>query len=208
VRIVPERNVRLAPYFVYEVQRYLKERIGAEKLREQGGLRIVTTLDLRMQIAAEKAVTGRRLPEQAQLALVGLEPNSGEVLAMVGARPGTEGEFNRATQAWRSPGSAIKLFVYGVALEAGWTQATTVLDAPVEYRTPRGVWRPKNFDGRYLDRPVSIRYALDRSLNLPAIRTAEAIGVQRLGDKLRAAGFRLALAIWRCWLTRLAEVQR
>jgi len=111
---------------------------------------------------------------------------------MVGARPGTEGEFNRATQAWRSPGSAIKPFVYGVALEAGWTQATTVLDAPVEYRTPRGVWRPKNFDGRYLDRPVSIRYALDRSLNLPAIRTAEAIGVQRLGDKLRAAGFRLA----------------
>ncbi|ADD28403.1 transglycosylase domain-containing protein [Meiothermus ruber] len=191
VRIVPERNVRLAPYFVYEVQRYLKEKIGADKLREQGGLRIITTLDLRMQTAAEKAVTGRRLPDQAQLALVGLEPNSGEVLAMVGARPGTEGEFNRATQAWRSPGSAIKPFTYGVALEAGWTQATTVRDSPIEYRTPQGVWRPKNFDGRYLDRPVSIRYALDRSLNLPAIRTAEAIGVQRLGDKLRTAGFRL-----------------
>ncbi|MCX8088668.1 MAG: transglycosylase domain-containing protein [Meiothermus ruber] len=191
VRIVPERNVRLAPYFVYEVQRYLKEKLGADKLRDQGGLRIITTLDLRMQSAAEKAVTGRRLPDQAQLALVGLEPNSGEVLAMVGARPGTEGEFNRATQAWRSPGSAIKPFTYGVALEAGWTQATTVRDSPVEYPTPRGVWRPKNFDGTYLDRPVSIRYALDRSLNLPAIRTAEAIGVQRLGDKLRAAGFRL-----------------
>ncbi len=191
VRIVPERNVRLAPYFVFEVQRYLKEKIGADKLREQGGLRIITSLDLRMQTAAEKAVSGRRLPDQAQLALVGLEPNSGEVLAMVGARPGTEGEFNRATQAWRSPGSAIKPFTYGVALEAGWTQATTVRDSPVEYPTPRGVWRPKNFDGKYLDRPVSIRYALDRSLNLPAIRTAEAIGVQRLGDKLRAAGFRL-----------------
>ncbi|RDI96508.1 penicillin-binding protein [Meiothermus sp. QL-1] len=191
VRVIPERNVRLAPYFVYEVQRYLREKIGVDKLRNQGGLRIVTTLDLRMQAAAEKAVAGRRLPDQAQLALVALEPNSGEVLAMVGARPGTEGEFNRATQAWRSPGSAIKPFTYGVALEAGWTQATTVLDAPVEYRTPRGVWRPKNFDGKYLDRPVSIRYAFDRSLNLPAIRTAEAIGIQRLGDKLRAAGFRL-----------------
>ncbi|MCS7059028.1 MAG: penicillin-binding protein [Meiothermus sp.] len=190
-RVIPERNVRMAPYFVYEVQRYLKDKIGSDKLRNQGGLRVITTLDLRMQAAAEKAVSGRRLPDQAQLALVALEPNSGEVLAMVGARPGTEGEFNRATQAWRSPGSAIKPFTYGVALEAGWTQATTVLDAPIEYRTPQGVWRPKNFDGTYLNRPVSIRYAFDRSLNLPAIRTAEAIGVQRLGDKLRAAGFRL-----------------
>jgi len=191
-RIVPERNVRLAPYFVFEVQRYLREKIGTDKLRDQGGLRIITTLDLKMQTAAEKAVVGRRLPDQAQLAMVGLEPNSGEVLAMVGARPGTEGEFNRATQAWRSPGSAIKPFTYGIALEAGWTQATTVRDSPVEYPTPQGIWRPKNFDGRFLDRPVSIRYAFDRSLNLPAIRTAEAIGVQRLGDKLRAAGFRLA----------------
>ncbi len=191
-RIMPERNVRLAPYFVYEVQRYLRDKIGADKLRNQGGLRVITTLDLRMQSAAEKAVSNRRLPDQAQLALVALEPTSGEVLAMVGARPGTEGEFNRATQAWRSPGSAIKPFTYGVALEAGWTQATTVLDAPIEYRTPQGVWRPKNFDGTSLNRPVSIRYAFDRSLNLPAIRTAEAIGVERLGDKLRAAGFRLA----------------
>ncbi len=191
VRIVPERNVRLAPYFVFEVQRYLREKIGSDKLRNQGGLRIITTLDLKMQTAAERAVAGRRLPDQAQLAMIGLEPNSGEVLAMVGARPGTEGEFNRATQAWRSPGSAIKPFTYGIALEAGWTQATTVRDSPVEYPTPQGVWRPKNFDGRFLDRPVSLRYALDRSLNLPAIRTAEAIGVQRLGDKLRSAGFRL-----------------
>jgi penicillin-binding protein 1A len=191
VRIVPERNVRLAPYFVFEVQRYLREKIGADKLREQGGLRIYTSLDLKMQTAAEKAVVGRRLPEQAQLAMVGLEPNSGEILAMVGARPGTEGEFNRATQAWRSPGSSIKPFTYGIALEAGWNQSTTVRDAPLEFPTPQGIWRPQNFDRTFLYRPVSLRYALDRSLNTPAIRTAETIGVQKLGDKLRAAGFRL-----------------
>jgi membrane peptidoglycan carboxypeptidase len=190
-RIIPERNVRLARYFVFEVQRYLRAKIGSDRLRQQGGLRIITTLDLRMQTAAERATAGGRLPDHAQLAMVGLEPNSGEVLAMVGARPGTEGEFNRATQAWRSPGSAIKPFTYGIALEAGWTQASTVLDSPVEYRTPQGIWRPRNFDGRFLDRPVSIRYALNHSLNLPAIRAAQAIGVQRLGDKLRLAGFRL-----------------
>ncbi|MDX2004592.1 MAG: transglycosylase domain-containing protein [Meiothermus sp.] len=191
VRIVPERNVQLAPYFVYEVQRYLKEKIGSDKLREQGGLRIITTLDLRMQTAAERAVQGRRLPDGAQLAIAALEPNSGEVLAMVGARPGTDpkSEFNRATQAVRSPGSAIKPFTYGIALEAGWTQATTVRDSPVEYMTPQGLWRPGNFDDTFLNRPVSLRYALDRSLNLTAIRTAEAIGIQKLGDKLKSAGF-------------------
>ena len=193
VRRLPENDIRLARYFVLEVQRYLKEKIGSDKLREQGGLRIYTTLDLKMQTAAEKAVTGRKIPDGAQLALVGLDPNSGEVYAMVGAKPGTDpkAEFNRATQSWRSPGSAIKPFTYGTALEAGWTQANTVRDSPVEFPTPQGIWRPKNFDSTFLDRPVSIRYALDRSLNLPAIRTTDSIGVQRLGDKLRAAGFRL-----------------
>jgi membrane peptidoglycan carboxypeptidase len=192
-RIMPDLNIRSARYFVLEVQRYLKEKLGADKLREEGGLRVYTTLDLKMQAAAEKAVTGRKLPDGAQLALVGLDPASGEVYAMVGAKPGTDpgAEFNRATQAWRSPGSAIKPFTYGTALEAGWTQASTVLDAPFEYPTPQGVWRPKNFDNTYLNRAVTIRYALDRSLNLPAIRTLDAIGVGRLGDKLKAAGFRI-----------------
>jgi len=191
VRKLPENDIRLARYFVLEVQRYLKEKIGSEKLRNEGGLRIYTTLDLKMQAAAEKAVTGRRLPDGAQLALVALDPFSGEVYAMVGARPGTDpkAEFNRATQSLRSPGSAIKPFTYGVALEAGWTQATTVRDEPIEKMTPQGLWQPKNFDGTSLNRPVTIRYAMDRSLNLPAIRTLESLGASRLGDKLKAAGF-------------------
>ncbi|MER3483080.1 MAG: penicillin-binding protein [Meiothermus sp.] len=192
-RIMPDLNIRSARYFVLEVQRYLKSKLGADKLREEGGLRVYTTLDLKMQAAAEKATTGRKLPDGAQLALVGMDPMSGEVYAMVGAKPGTDpgAEFNRATQAWRSPGSAIKPFTYGTALEAGWTQANTVLDAALEYPTPQGVWRPKNFSNTFLNRAVTIRYALDRSLNLPAIRTADAIGIQRLGDKLKAAGFRI-----------------
>lgn len=189
VRNVPEQNIRLARYFVLAVQQYLKDKIGADKLREEGGLRIITTLDLKMQQAAEKAVVGRRIPDQAQLAMVGLDPNSGDVYAMIGARPGTEGELNRATQAWRSPGSSIKPFTYGTAIESGWNQSTTVRDSPVSFQTPQGLWEPKNFDGKYLNRPVSIRYAMDRSLNFPAIRTLDAIGGRRFGDKLKAAGF-------------------
>ncbi|MCV4939408.1 hypothetical protein OFC17_32000, partial [Escherichia coli] len=81
---------------------------------------------------------------------------------------------------------------YGTAIEAGWTQTTTVLDAPVSFPDPSrpgGVWRPKNFSGTFLNASVTLRYALDMSLNITAIRTAEAIGVQRVGEKLRAAGF-------------------
>ena len=194
-RVLPELLKNYAPHFVLAVRAELEKRFGKEKLYGEGGLQVYTSLDLKMQQAAERAVTGARLPINAQLALAALDPETGQVLAMVGERPGTEGQFNRATQAWRSPGSAIKPFVYGTALENGWTQATTVPDAPVEFRDPSqpgGVWRPKNFSGRFLNRPVTIRYALDQSLNLPAIRTADAVGVWRVGEKLKAAGFRLA----------------
>ncbi|AEB11328.1 transglycosylase domain-containing protein [Marinithermus hydrothermalis] len=199
-RVMPELAATIAPHFVFEVRKELLRRFGPQKVFGQGGLRVYTTLDLGMQNAAEaaaaEAVEAGRLPDGAQLAIVGLDPEDGRVYAMVGARPGTVGEFNRATQLGdgigRSPGSAVKPFVYATALEAGWTQATTVEDSPVEYPDPTepdGVWSPKNFDGTFLNRPVTIRYALDRSLNVPAVRTAEAIGLERVVAKLRAAGF-------------------
>lgn len=194
-RVLPELVKNYAPHFVLAVRAELEKRFGKEKLYGEGGLQVYTSLDLKMQEAAERAVTGARLPVGAQLALAALDPQTGQVLAMVGEKPGTGGQFNRATQAWRSPGSAIKPFVYGTALENGWTQATTVPDAPVEFRDPSqpgGIWRPKNFSGRFLNRPVTIRYALDQSLNLPAIRTADAVGVWKIGEKLKTAGFRLA----------------
>lgn len=186
----PGLEVFSAQHFVLEVRKFLRQ----SNITGKGGLKIYTTLDPRMQAAAERAVTGVRLPVGAELALAAMDPETGEVYAMVGARPGTEGEFNRATQAWRSPGSAIKPFVYGTALEAGWTQADMVRDSEFVYPDPSqpgGVYKPKNFSGKFLNTSVTIRYALDQSLNIPAIRTAEAIGVKRLGDKLQLAGFRL-----------------
>ncbi|HEU4741078.1 MAG TPA: transglycosylase domain-containing protein, partial [Meiothermus sp.] len=194
-RVLPELVKNYAPHFVLAVRAELEKRFGKEKLYGEGGLQVYTSLDLKMQEAAERAVSGVRLPINAQLALAALDPETGQVLAMVGEKPGTGGQFNRATQAWRSPGSAIKPFVYGTALENGWTQATTVPDVAVEFRDPSqpgGVWRPKNFSGRFLNQPVTIRYALDQSLNLPAIRTADAVGVWKIGEKLKTAGFRLA----------------
>ena len=201
---LPDLAVEIAPHFVYEIRKELIRRFGRAKVFGQGGLRVYTTLDTEMQRAAENAATAaakRGLPDGAQLALVGLDPETGDVYAMLGALPGTEGEFNRATQlgdgAGRSPGSAIKPFVYTTALASGWSQASMVEDREVSFPDPTqpgGVWKPKNYDGTFLNRAVTIRYAMDRSLNVPAILTADALGVRRLAGALRAAGFQVPRA--------------
>jgi len=199
---LPDLVVEVAPHFVYEIRKQLIERFGRAKVFGQGGLRVYTTLDPVMQRAAEEAAVAaqkRGLPKGAQLALVGLDPETGEVYAMLGALPGTEGEFNRATQlgdgAGRSPGSSIKPFVYTTALANGWSQASMVEDKKVSFPDPTqpgGVWKPKNYDGTFMNRAITIRYAMDRSLNVPAILTADCLGVQKLAAKYRTAGFKVA----------------
>jgi len=198
---LPDLAVEVAPHFVYEIRKQLIDRFGRAKVFGQGGLRVYTTLDVEMQKAAEEAATAaqkRGLPEGAQLAMVGLDPETGEVYAMLGALPGTGGEFNRATQlgdgAGRSPGSSVKPFVYTTALAAGWSQASMVEDKEVSFPDPTqpdGVWKPKNYDGTYMNRAITIRYAMDRSLNVPAILTANSLGVQKLAAELRGAGFKV-----------------
>ena len=207
-QVLPNLETKVAPHFVLAVRKELLRTFGPERVFGEGGLKVRTTLDLGMQAAAEDAalyaVKSGLLPTGAELAIVGMDPKTGAVLAMVGAKPGTEGEFNRATQVQRSPGSAVKPFVYATAFESGWTQASPVWDKPISFKDPSqpgGVWRPKNFSGTFLNRPVTVRYALDRSLNIPAILTAEAIGVERLKAKLDLLGFKtpsfpsLAMAI-------------
>ncbi len=199
---LPDLVVEVAPHFIYEIRKQLIERFGRAKVFGQGGLRVYTTLDIEMQRAAEEAAVAaqkRGLPAGAQLALVGLDPETGEVYAMLGALPGTEGEFNRATQlgdgAGRSPGSSIKPFVYATALASGWSQASMVEDKEVSFPDPTqpgGVWKPKNYDGTFMDRAITIRYAMDRSLNVPAILTADSLGVQKLAAQFRTAGFKVA----------------
>jgi len=198
---LPDLAVEVAPHFVYEIRKELIRRFGRAKVFGQGGLRVYTTLDTEMQRAAEdaaQAAAKRGLPVGAQMALVGLDPRNGQVYALLGALPGTEGEFNRATQLGdgkgRSPGSAIKPFVYAAALAAGWSQASMVEDKEVSFPDPTqpgGVWKPKNYDGTYLNRAITVRYAMDRSLNVPAILTADALGVRRLAGELQSAGFQV-----------------
>ena len=191
-RLVRPLDPRMAPHFVLEVRRFLEARFGKEKVYGEGGLRVYTTLDPAMQRAAEAAVSRARLPEGADLALVALDPETGEVLALVGGVRREGDEYNRATRALRNPGSAVKPFVYATAFEAGWTQATLVPDRSLEFPDPSqpgGIWRPKNFSGTFLNQSVTVRYALDLSLNLPAVYTAHQVGVERVAEKLAQAGF-------------------
>ena len=127
-----------------------------------------------------------------QGALVSLDPWSGYVTAMVGGYDFDASEFNRAFQACRQPGSAFKPIVYTAAFEKlGFTPATLLLDAPLVYRDDESAWKPQNF-GESFKGEVTLREALVHSMNIPAVRTAEALvskfGIGILAEWARNVG--------------------
>ncbi|MDJ0700344.1 MAG: penicillin-binding protein 1A [Woeseiaceae bacterium] len=108
---------------------------------------------------------------QAQSAFVAVDPNDGAIGALTGGFDFAVSKFNRATQAYRQPGSSFKPFIYSAALEHGNTAATVVLDAPVVINSSEleAVWRPINYSGRFYG-PTRLREALYRSMNLVSVR--------------------------------------
>lgn len=185
----PGTTIR-APHFVLEVLDSLLVRYGEDFLRENG-LRVITTLDWRLQQAAEKAVkegAARNTPFNANnAALVAMSPSTGEILALVGSKDWGGDAFpqgcssgkdclfdpklNVATyHQGRQPGSAFKPFVYAVAFEKGATDETLVVDEETNF----GVWGgeeyiPQNYDGTFRGE-VTLRQALALSLNIPAVK--------------------------------------
>ena len=114
-------------------------------------------------------------------AIVAMEPNSGRVLAMVGGYSYSLSNFNRATQAYRQPGSSFKPFVYATALETGvFTPASIVLDAPITLPGFNGqAWSPENYEHRF-NGPLVFRRGLELSLNTMTVRIAEQVGMPRI----------------------------
>ena len=108
---------------------------------------------------------------QAQGALVALDPEDGSIASLVGGFDFAISKYNRATQAFRQPGSAFKPFIYSAALEHGNTVATVILDAPIVISSSEleAVWRPINYSGRFYG-PTRLRNALVRSMNLVSVR--------------------------------------
>ncbi len=134
----------------------------------------------------ERAVL-RQIPE-VEGAVVAMEPRSGRVLAMVGGWSLERSWFNRATQAMRQPGSSFKPFVYLPALEMGIPPNQLLLDDVVEIQLPgQPVWRPGNYSGQPQGW-VTMRTAMERSLNLVTVRLAQEIGMDRVADAARRFG--------------------
>ncbi len=125
----------------------------------------------------EKVYGLRQIPE-VNGALVALNPHTGRVLAMEGGWSYKGSEFNRATQAWRQPGSAFKPFVYIAALDKGFTPATLVLDAPfvIDQGPGLGKWRPANYTHEFYG-PTPIRVGIEKSRNLMTVRLADFVGM-------------------------------
>jgi len=123
-----------------------------------------------------------RQPPKIQGALVAMEPVTGRVRAMVGGFSYAQSEFNRATQAYRQPGSSFKPFVYAAALDNGYTPASVVLDGPVEIdQGALGIWRPKNYGGTFAG-PSTLRYGIELSRNLMTVRLANDLGMPTVAE--------------------------
>ncbi|HRK35553.1 MAG TPA: PBP1A family penicillin-binding protein [Candidatus Hydrogenedentes bacterium] len=208
-----------APYFVREMKiRMLQEQKFDDQQLIDDGYEIVTTLDMRLQKAAEEALfeqlrkvderklkalqrAGREeefVPVQGALVCMDNRPEfAGYVRALVGGRNWEEEQFNMATQAARQPGSSVKPFVWAAALEHGRNKKispTTIrVDGPFTKMGGNGqVWSPRNFSGDYSG-PVSLRLALEKSINTVAVRLTEEFGVNAIKETIQECGFSIPI---------------
>jgi penicillin-binding protein 1A len=201
-------------YFKEQVRIDLVNRFGWQRVY-QGGLRVYSTLDMPMQLAAEsivfehiKALEVRRGAWQArrasaqnaartnnlgrvpsdplQAALIALDPRSGQVRAMVGGRNFDDSHFNRAVQAHRQPGSAFKPFVYATALEAGYSPATVISHLDDPIAIGRVAWSPD--DGHSSGSSMSLRTGLRTSSNRAAVRLLQDVGIARTVQYAKSMG--------------------
>jgi penicillin-binding protein 1B len=195
-----------APYFIDATRQELEARLGDAL---GGGERVITTLDLPLQKFAERAVDRglarleadrpglRRRSERLQAALVALDPATGHIRALVGGRDYQTSQFNRVLLAHRQPGSAFKPFVFVAALTRSvggpaFTAATFVDDAPLQLEVGGEPWSPRNYQDRYEGR-VTVRRALEQSLNAATMRIAMEVGLPQVIAAARAMGLSSAL---------------
>jgi 1A family penicillin-binding protein len=190
----PEKNI-LAPHFVLYVKQLLEEKYGRQ-LVEEGGLKVITSLDWEMQkIAEEEIRKGAEINEKkyngGNAALVAINPKSGEVLAMVGSRDyfdeKHDGAVNVALRP-RQPGSSFKPIVYAAAFTKGYTPETLLYDVETVFKAYPKDYIPHNYDGKEHGL-VTMRQALAGSLNIPAVKTLYLAGVDYVLDLANQMGY-------------------
>jgi len=181
-----------APHFVMHIIEELADRFDEKTLAEQG-LRIITTLDYELQEQAEAIVAAKAEENTAKFnatnaGLVATDPQTGDVLVMVGSRDyfdeEIDGNFNVAKTS-RQPGSSIKPFVYANAWRQGYTPDTILFDVPTQFSTACSPWElettstcyaPNNYNDLFVG-PISMRNSLAQSLNIPAVKTLYLAGI-------------------------------
>ncbi len=179
-----------APHFVFYIRKYLEEKYGAEKV-DREGLRVVSTLDFDLQAFAEEEAKKEALKNESlyngkNIAVVAVDPQTGQILTMVGSRDffdtKIDGQFNVATAA-RQPGSSFKPFAYATGFKKGYRPETVLFDVFTEFNascspTGQGIncYTPENFDSKYKG-PMQIRNALAESRNIPAVKMLYLAGI-------------------------------
>jgi membrane carboxypeptidase/penicillin-binding protein len=202
-----------AGYFTEYIRQILADKYGDQTIY-RGGLTVYTTLDPYLQKVAEDSMEsflsrlevekGYELtraayldsieagvsvaPEYIQSGAVAIDPHTGHIKVMVGGRSFSETKFNTALQAHRQPGSAFKTFIYITALENGFSPSDVLLDTPVVIEMPNGeVYKPRNFDKTFHG-AVSLRTALDESINIPAVKLLQKLGGPAVIETARSMG--------------------
>lgn len=184
-----------APHFVMYVKEILSNKYG-EKVIEQGGLKVITTLNIDKQRIADEVIKeyaekNTKNYNANNAALVNLDTKTGQILAMVGSKDyfdeSIDGNVN-VTLRPRQPGSSFKPFVYLTAFNRGFTPETIIFDLVTKFKTDIKDYEPKNYD--LAERgPVSMRQALAGSLNVPAVKTLYLAGIDNVLDTAEKFGY-------------------
>lgn len=190
----PTEDIK-APHFVMYIKEMLAAKYG-EKMIEQGGLKIYTTLDMYKQKIAEEVIADHEKNLErwgaSNAALICLDPKTGEVLAMVGSRDffneEIDGQVNITTRP-RQPGSSLKPLVYATAFLKGYTPDTILYDVVTNFsRDPNKPYEPHNYDLKEYG-PITIRKALAGSLNIPAVKAIYLASINNVLDLAQELGY-------------------
>jgi penicillin-binding protein 1B len=203
LKVAPRALENEAPYFVDYVSKLVEE-THEGLLTKTTGVDVYTTLDLHLQRMAQEAIgegliaidkmLSKRKQGQAQVALIAVDPRTGEILAFVGGRAYNETQYNRVVTMRRQPGSIFKPFVFLAAFEKAQedpsnalTPASVIVDEPTVFQDGDKDYAPANYKDEYAG-PVTLRQALAHSRNIVAIKTAEATGYARVAALWKRVG--------------------
>ncbi len=212
----PETSeTNLAPAFDYYIENILEQMVTTGQLRNVGrsGLNVYTTLDLNMQNVAQQAIKNHlyendvdpyggliRDDNVTNAAVLLADQHNGDIKVMLGSanyyNTSIDGQFNDVTQGYRGPGSSFKPFVYAAAFEKGWFPAMTVNDDPTTFWDGAENYRPLDYDLNSATGQVTLRTALDWSLNIPAVKVMQFAGIANVESLVERMGITQWQGTW------------